>query len=68
MNMFLLQKIQNINWDGEMKINNENVWIYKIFMSLLKTEKKLSKDYKTGYTKSIIWNIYNTVIHDFIFS
>jgi hypothetical protein len=29
MKMFLLQKIQNINWDGEMKINSENVWIYK---------------------------------------
>ena len=29
MKMFLSQKIQNIKRDGEMKINSENVWIYK---------------------------------------
>jgi hypothetical protein len=40
MKMFQLQKIQNIEWDGEIKINSENVQIYKkIFTSLLKTDK-----------------------------
>jgi len=48
MKMFLLQKIQNIKWDEEMKINSEIVWIYnKIFMTvswkLTKTQWRFKK-------------------------
>jgi hypothetical protein len=42
MKMFQLQKIQNIKWYGEMKINSENVWIYKkISMTV---SRKLTKN------------------------